>query len=109
MTADDLTLLVMGGTLTLLALVSGYFIMLEVAQFVRELGGGRRGTFRQHERKNSPRKPGDTGPLKSDNREEPALRGWTTTETIQPIRDADVVRQLIEHLKDDTSPDPGGG
>jgi len=103
MDGNDLTLLVMGLSLILLAAVSAYFIMLEVASFVRELGGtrGRRPARRKGRSDGKPR-PGDTGPLKRGRHDGPAMSApRPDPKAIQPMRDEQVVRQLIQHLKDE--------
>ena len=87
MLVDNLFLVIMGSTLTLLALVSGFFIIVEVVVFVRDFGRGRPDAGWQ--RQPSVRSLGDRQ-LPS-----PASAG----NPIQPMRDAEVVRQLIEHLK----------
>jgi hypothetical protein len=87
MIVDNLFLVIMGSTLTLLALVSGFFIVVEVVVFVRDFGRGRpdpgwqsRPTVRSMADLSAP-SPASGGDL------------------IHPMRDAEVVRQLIEHLK----------
>ena len=84
--------------ITGLALVSGYFIVSEVLLFVRELTGG---------------EPRSVGRRKRDAEDEPSFPGLTLEgatgpltdaswrERIQPMRDAEVVQQLIDHFVDD--------
>lgn len=105
MNSDDLTLLVMGLTLVVLAGVSAYFILLEVASFVRELGGTRGWrTARRRGRSASAPRPGDTGPLKRGMRDGPAMGAPPAApKAIRPMRDEDVVRQLIDHFKDEAA------
>jgi hypothetical protein len=87
MIVDNLFLVFMGSTLTLLALVSGFFIVVEIVVFVRDFGRGRPEAGWQS--RPSVRSMGD-GQVPA-----PASRG----NSIQPMRDAEVVQQLIEYLK----------
>ena len=108
MVVDDIFLLAIGSTLTVLALVSGFFIVTEIVLFVREVGRKRpKATLQVRasvlEASNTAPLPvqgkaGDAGPTTKHSAAEP----------IQPMRDADVVRQLIEHFKDDDSPPADG-
>ena len=84
---DNLFLVIMGSTLTLLALVSGFFIVVEVVVFVRDFGRGRPDAGWQ------PR------PSVSSVIERPAPSPVSRDDPIHPVRDAEVVRQLIEHFK----------
>lgn len=87
MIVDNLFLVIMGSTLTLLALVSGFFIVVEVVVFVRDFGRGSSDTSWQS-RPSARRVSEHKMPT-------PANRG----QPIQPVRDAEVVKQLIAHLK----------
>lgn len=87
MVVDNLFLVIMGSTLTLLALVSGFFIVVEVVVFVRDFGR-ERPEARWQSRPSVRSVDHRTLPV-------PASR----VDPIQPVRDAEVVRQLIEHLK----------
>lgn len=98
MAPDDGLLLAIGTILTGLALVSGYFIMSEVLLFVRELTGGEPGAAgrRKRDAEDDQLFPGltlegATGPLTDSS--------WR--ERIQPMRDAEVVQQLIDHFVQD--------
>ena len=99
---EALLLLIIGGVLTLLSLIVGYYIVVEVVQAVRDL---------LQERSSKDRwqfdgfdagielegmfESGDTGPL----------RRRAGDRKINPVRDSKPVRQLIEHLEGDSDSD----
>jgi hypothetical protein len=100
MLIDAVVLLAIGGVLTLLALIASYYIVIEIIQALRELSEERVSPgwkYGGYDASVADRVPdigqgsGDTGPLRS------RKRGVT----IKPVRDAQSVKQLIAHFKDD--------
>lgn len=105
---SNATLLFIWFILTLLASIVGYFILVEVVVFVRDLSGRRQTALQT--RDVAVRVSRDTGPLSSPKADYigPPAEASPPPEAIRPLRDPKVVRQLIDHFsEEDPSIEPG--
>ena len=103
MLAEDVLPLVIGVGLTVLGLVAGVFVVVEVVRVVRELTGTREGAARRYPRQDITtadlgdtlslrgRKKGDTGPL----------FGRGLRRARPPVRDETAFEQPAEELEED--------
>lgn len=106
MSPNDVMLIAVGGLLTMLSLVAAYFIAREIINVVREITQEQRKAPRVAEVYNNYDQmfsdmsddtfivsKGDTGPLAKNKGQ------------IQPLRDPQVVKQLIEHFEEGKAPE----